>query len=87
MPSGKFHCCLDIKLNADVTSRTRKLHCYAVKFRFTSLYDKMAAACVVLNDNMSRLQSHIANYPNYITSGQVCGGGGDGGSVFAEVPI
>ena len=56
MPSGKFHCCLDTKLNPDVTSRTQKLHCYVVKFRFTSLSDKMAAARVVLSDNMSWLQ-------------------------------
>ena len=38
MPSGNFHYYLDTKLNADVTSGTRKLHCYVVKFRFTSLY-------------------------------------------------
>ena len=38
MPSGNFHYCLDTKLNADVTSWTGKLHCYVVKFRFTSLY-------------------------------------------------
>ena len=34
---------------------SRKSHCYVVKFRFTSLYDKMAAACVVLSNNMSHL--------------------------------
>ena len=38
MPSGNFHYYLDTKLNADVTSGTQKLHCYVVKFRFTSLY-------------------------------------------------
>ena len=32
-----------------------KSHCYLVQFRFTSLYDKMAAACVVLSNNMSWL--------------------------------
>ena len=38
---------------------SRKSHCYVVKFRFTSLYDKMAAA-VVLSDNMSQL--HYQEY-------------------------
>ena len=38
MPSGTFHYYLVTKLNADATSRTRQLHCYVVKFRFTSLY-------------------------------------------------
>ena len=33
---------------------SQKSHCYVVKFRFTSLYDKMAAARV-LSDNMSWL--------------------------------
>ena len=36
---------------------SQKSHCYVIKFRFTSLYDKMAAARVVLSDNnMSQLQ-------------------------------
>ena len=39
---------------------SRKSHCYVVKFRFTSLYDKMAAAHVVLSDNMSWL--HYQEY-------------------------
>ena len=55
MPSGTFHYYLVTKLNADATSGTQQLHCYAVKFRFTSLYGKMAAAHVVSSDNMSRL--------------------------------
>ena len=38
MPSGNFHYYLCAKLNAEATSRTQKLHCYVVKFRFTSLY-------------------------------------------------
>ena len=38
MPSVNFHYYLVTKLNANVTSGTRKLHCYVVKFRFTSLY-------------------------------------------------
>ena len=38
MPSGTFHYYLVTKLNADATSGTRQLHCYVVKFRFTSLY-------------------------------------------------
>ena len=37
MPSGTFHYYLVTKLNADATSGTRQLHCYVVKFRFTSL--------------------------------------------------
>ena len=51
MPSGNFHYYLVTKLNADVTSRTRKLHCYVVKFRFTSLF-----LCSVL----SRARSSLA---------------------------
>ena len=43
------------KLNTDATSRTWQLDCYVVKFRFTSLYGKMAAARVISSDNMSRL--------------------------------
>ena len=39
MPSRNFHYYLCAKLNADVTSGTRQLHCYVVKCRFTSLYD------------------------------------------------
>ena len=39
MPSGTFHYYLVTKLNADATTETRHLHCYVVKFRFTSLYD------------------------------------------------
>ena len=38
MPSGNFHFDLCAKLNAEATSGTGKLHCYVVKFRFTSLY-------------------------------------------------
>ena len=56
MPSGNFHYYLCAKLNAEATSGTQKLHCYVVKFRFTSLYGKMAAAHVVSSDNMSQLQ-------------------------------
>ena len=56
IPSGNFHYYLVTKLNADATSGTRQLHCYMVKFRFTSLYDKMAAAHVVSSNNMSWLQ-------------------------------
>ena len=38
MPSENVHYYLCAKLNAEATSGTRKLHCYVVKFRFTSLY-------------------------------------------------
>ena len=38
MPSGNSHYYLVTKLNTDATSGTRQLHCYVVKFRFTSLY-------------------------------------------------
>ena len=57
MPSGTFHYYLFTKLNTDATSRTQQLHCYVVKFRFTSLYGKMAATHVVSSDNMSRLHT------------------------------
>ena len=58
MPSGTFHYYLVTNLNADATSGTWQLHCYVVKFRFTSLYSKMAAAHVVSSDNMSRLHKY-----------------------------
>ena len=46
---------------------SRKSHCYVVKFRFTSLYDKMAAARVVLSDNMSQLHlKYIFIFLNYV---------------------
>ena len=39
---------------------SRESHCYVVKFWFTSLYNRMSAAHVVLSDNMSRL--HMSHF-------------------------
>ena len=64
MPSGNFHYYLCAKLNAEATSGTRKLHCYVVKFRFTSLYD----------NRQLDLDLHLtgSQVPGYITRNVSC---------------
>ena len=62
MPSRNFHYYLDTKLNADVTSGTQNLHCYVVKFRFTSLYGNRQLD-LDLRLTGSRVPGYIYNLP------------------------
>ena len=59
MPSGNFHYYLCAKLNAEANSRTQKLHCYVIKFRFTSLYGNWQLDRSRFAPNWSRVPGYI----------------------------